>query len=189
MDGESAAYALCRPPGHHAYRDQASGFCFLNNTAVAAAHLRQKHERVAILDVDVHHGNGTQGIFYESPDVLTISIHAPTRRSSTRSYGDMPMSAARGAGVGANLNIPLPLGTNDDGYMQALGNAHQAIAAFARERWWSRSALTHRSMIRSRALPSPRKASGALALRLHGSVFQPSLSRRVATCRICSAPT
>ena len=66
MDGEDAAYALCRPPGHHAYRDLASGFCFLNNSAVAAAHLRLKHERVAILDVDVHHGNGTQGIFYES---------------------------------------------------------------------------------------------------------------------------
>lgn len=60
MDGERAVYALCRPPGHHAYRDQASGFCFLNNTAIAAAHLRLAHERVAILDVDVHHGNGTQ---------------------------------------------------------------------------------------------------------------------------------
>ena len=76
MDGEDAAYALCRPPGHHAYRDLASGFCFLNNSAVAAAQLKLKHERVAILDVDVHHGNGTQGIFYERPDVLTVSIHA-----------------------------------------------------------------------------------------------------------------
>ena len=73
MDGEDAVYALCRPPGHHAYRDQAGGFCFLNNSAIAAAHLRQKHERVAILDVDVHHGNGTQGIFYERSDVLTVS--------------------------------------------------------------------------------------------------------------------
>ena len=76
MDGEGAAYALCRPPGHHAYRDLAGGFCFLNNSAVAAAHLRLKHERVAILDIDVHHGNGTQGIFYERADVLTVSIHA-----------------------------------------------------------------------------------------------------------------
>src|ERR1700750_791873 len=75
MDGEDAAYALCRPPGHHAYRDLAGGFCFLNNSAVAAAQLKLKHERVAILDVDVHHGNGTQGIFYERPDVLTVSIH------------------------------------------------------------------------------------------------------------------
>jgi len=76
LDGEDAAYALCRPPGHHAYRDLASGFCFMNNSAIAAAHLRQRFERVAILDVDVHHGNGTQGIFYERGDVLTVSIHA-----------------------------------------------------------------------------------------------------------------
>jgi acetoin utilization deacetylase AcuC-like enzyme len=76
MDGEDATYALCRPPGHHAYRDMAGGFCFLNNSAIAAAHLRLKHERVVILDVDVHHGNGTQGIFYARPDVYTVSIHA-----------------------------------------------------------------------------------------------------------------
>ncbi len=63
MDGEDAAYALCRPPGHHSYRDMAGGFCFMNNSAIAAEHLRLKHERVAILDVDVHHGNGTPGIF------------------------------------------------------------------------------------------------------------------------------
>ncbi|MGY3361385.1 acetoin utilization deacetylase AcuC-like enzyme [Bradyrhizobium sp. GM0.4] len=76
MDGEDATYALCRPPGHHAYRDMAGGFCFLNNSGIAAAHLRQRHERVVILDVDVHHGNGTQGIFYARPDVYTVSIHA-----------------------------------------------------------------------------------------------------------------
>ena len=70
------AYALCRPPGHHAYADMAGGFCFLNNTAIAAQRLRQKHQRVAVLDVDVHHGNGTQGIFFERDDVLTVSIHA-----------------------------------------------------------------------------------------------------------------
>ena len=69
MDGEDATYALCRPPGHHAYRDMAGGFCFLNNSGIAAAHLRQRHERVVILDVDVHHGNGTQGIVYARPDV------------------------------------------------------------------------------------------------------------------------
>src|SRR5690606_11824813 len=65
LAGESHAYALCRPPGHHAYADMAGGFCFLNNTAVAAQRLRAAHQRVAIFDVDVHHGNGTQGIFYE----------------------------------------------------------------------------------------------------------------------------
>jgi acetoin utilization deacetylase AcuC-like enzyme len=130
MDGESAAYALCRPPGHHAYRDQASGFCFLNNTAVAAAHLRLKHERVAILDVDVHHGNGTQGIFYESPDVMTISIHADPAQFYPFVWGYAHERGA-GAGLGANLNIPLPLGTKDDGYMQAFCVAEKAISAFA----------------------------------------------------------
>jgi acetoin utilization deacetylase AcuC-like enzyme len=116
MDGERAAYALCRPPGHHAYRDQASGFCFLNNTAIAAAHLRLAHERVAILDVDVHHGNGTQGIFYERPDVLTISIHADPVAYYPFVWGYAHERGA-GPGLGANLNIPLPLGTGDDGYM------------------------------------------------------------------------
>jgi len=130
MDGERAAYALCRPPGHHAYRDQASGFCFLNNTAVAAAHLRLAHERVAILDVDVHHGNGTQGIFYERGDVLTISIHADPVAYYPFVWGYAHERGA-GAGLGANLNIPLPLGTGDDGYMQALARARLMLDAFA----------------------------------------------------------
>lgn len=76
LKGEALTYALCRPPGHHAYANRASGFCYLNNTALAADLLRQNHERVAVLDIDVHHGNGTQAIFYRRPDVLTVSIHA-----------------------------------------------------------------------------------------------------------------
>jgi acetoin utilization deacetylase AcuC-like enzyme len=130
MDGEDTAYALCRPPGHHAYRDQAGGFCFLNNSAVAAAHLRLKHERVAILDVDVHHGNGTQGIFYESPDVLTVSIHADPTQFYPFVWGYAHERGA-GPGLGTNLNIPLPLGTKDDGYIKALGTAQKIIASFA----------------------------------------------------------
>src|SRR5262249_35024072 len=125
-----AVYALCRPPGHHAYRDLAGGFCFLNNSAIAAEHLRQKHERVAILDVDVHHGNGTQGIFYERPDVFTISIHADPSFFYPFVWGYAHERGA-GAGLGANFNIPLPRGTGDDGYMQALATAVQAIRAFA----------------------------------------------------------
>nr|NKR04777.1 histone deacetylase family protein [Escherichia coli] len=74
---EGHAYALCRPPGHHAYADSAGGFCFLNNSAIAAARmLAATGGPVAILDIDVHHGNGTQGIFYARPDVLTVSVHA-----------------------------------------------------------------------------------------------------------------
>ena len=130
LDGEHAVYALCRPPGHHAYRDLASGFCFLNNSAIAAAHLRLRHERVAILDVDVHHGNGTQGIFYERPDVLTVSIHADPTFFNPFVWGYAHERGA-GQGLGANLNIPLPKGTGDDGYMQALAQAASAIRAFA----------------------------------------------------------
>ena len=130
MDGEDATYALCRPPGHHAYRDLASGFCFLNNSAVAAAQLKLKHERVAILDVDVHHGNGTQGIFYERPDVLTVSIHADPSSSIPFVWGYAHERGA-GPGLGANLNIPLPKGTGDDDYIKAIGEAQKTIRAFA----------------------------------------------------------
>jgi acetoin utilization deacetylase AcuC-like enzyme len=130
LDGEDATYALCRPPGHHAYRDMAGGFCFLNNSAIAAAHLRQRHERVVILDVDVHHGNGTQGIFYERPDVFTISIHADPNSYYPFVWG-YAHERGEGPGLGTNLNIPLPIGTGDDGYIVSLGIAKKAIDAFA----------------------------------------------------------
>ena len=130
MDGEDAAYALCRPPGHHAFRDVAGGFCFLNNSAIAAAHLKLRHERVAILDVDVHHGNGTQGIFYDRNDVLTVSIHVDPCGYYPYVWG-YAHERGEGAGLGANLNIPLPLGTGDDGYMPALDVARKTIEAFA----------------------------------------------------------
>ncbi len=130
LDGEDAAYALCRPPGHHAFSDIAGGFCFLNNSAVAAAQLRLKHERVAILDVDVHHGNGTQGIFYERADVLTVSIHADPAFFYPFVWGYAHERGA-GPGLGANLNIPLPKGTGDDDYIKAIGEAEKTIRAFA----------------------------------------------------------
>ena len=74
LDGAGSVYALCRPPGHHAFADMAGGFCYLNNSAIAAQRLRQGYKRIAILDVDVHHGNGTQGIFYHRDDVFTVSL-------------------------------------------------------------------------------------------------------------------
>ena len=76
LDGRGSVYALCRPPGHHAFADMAGGFCYLNNSAIAAQLLRQAYKRIVILDVDVHHGNGTQGIFYRRDDVFTVSLHA-----------------------------------------------------------------------------------------------------------------
>ncbi len=128
--GARAAYALCRPPGHHAYADQAGGFCFLNNSAIAAQRLRATHDRVAVLDVDVHHGNGTQGIFYDRADVLTVSLH-----SDPRDYYPFVLGYAHergaGAGTGYNQNVPLPKSTTDAPYLEALAHAIEHVRAFA----------------------------------------------------------
>ena len=124
-----AAYALCRPPGHHAFGDLAGGFCFLNNSAIAAQRLRDAGHRVAILDVDVHHGNGTQGVFYNRADVLTVSIHADPARFYPFFWGHA-QERGQGAGLGANLNLPLPRGTQDAEYLQALEVATTRIRAF-----------------------------------------------------------
>lgn len=130
LGGESQAYALCRPPGHHAYADMAGGFCFLNNTAIAAQRLLQKHERVAVLDVDVHHGNGTQGIFYERNDVLTVSIHADPADYYPYFWGHASEHGA-GKGQNFNLNLPLPLGSADAPWLDAGEKALSRIRDFA----------------------------------------------------------
>lgn len=122
-------YALSRPPGHHAFCDLAGGFCFLNNSAIAAQRLLGRGMRPAILDVDVHHGNGTQGIFYRRSDVLTVSIHADPARFYPFFWGHA-QERGEGDGMGASLNLPLPRGTNDDGYMSALDKALKRIDAF-----------------------------------------------------------
>jgi acetoin utilization deacetylase AcuC-like enzyme len=104
------AYVLCRPPGHHAEPDQARGFCLFNNVAVAAAHLieRRQLRRVAVVDFDVHHGNGTEKIFYSDPRVLVISIH----QDNLYPLGSGAMeSRGAGAGEGFNMNIPVPPGS------------------------------------------------------------------------------
>jgi len=130
-DGAGAAYALCRPPGHHAYPDMAGGFCFLNNTAIAAQHLLTRGLRPAILDVDVHHGNGTQAVFDHRADVLTVSLHADPARFYPFFWGHAD-ERGLGEGTGYNLNIPLARGTGDDAYLRALeGRAASRIEAFA----------------------------------------------------------
>jgi acetoin utilization deacetylase AcuC-like enzyme len=129
LGGARVAYALCRPPGHHAYADMAGGFCYLNNVAIAAALARRVHRRVAILDVDVHHGNGTQGIFYERADVLFVSLHADPANYYPFFAGYAAERGA-GAGEGANLNLPLPHGTGDAGYLAALEQGLAAIRSF-----------------------------------------------------------
>lgn len=130
VKGERTAYALCRPPGHHAYADRAGGFCYLNNSALAAQHLREMHDRVAILDVDVHHGNGTQSIFYNRGDVLTISIHADPGDFYPFYWG-YAEEKGEGEGEGCNLNLPVPVGSGDDVWLQAVNRALDKIQSYS----------------------------------------------------------
>ncbi|MBX5440818.1 MAG: class II histone deacetylase [Solirubrobacteraceae bacterium] len=113
------AYALVRPPGHHAEAELARGYCLFANTALSAMHAREALgvDRVAIVDWDVHHGNGTEDAFYEDPAVLTISIHADELFPAGRGFVE---HNGRGAGEGANLNIPLPDGCGHDAYLAAM---------------------------------------------------------------------
>ncbi|GAC1667482.1 MAG: histone deacetylase family protein [Candidatus Limnocylindrales bacterium] len=128
LSGESAAYGLCRPPGHHAARSMAGGYCFFNNAAIAAESIvRRTGERVAILDVDYHHGNGTQQVFWRRGDVLYVSLHADPERQYPFFLGRAD-EVGEGQGSGANLNIPLPAGTDDEAYLVALDRGLTAIA-------------------------------------------------------------
>ena len=129
LSGAKSGYALCRPPGHHAFGEMAGGFCFMNNSAIATQQLRQAGKRVAILDIDVHHGNGTQGIFYDCDDVLTVSLHADPQRFYPFFWGH---SHERGSGRGSgfNLNIPLARHTPDASYLEALKVALEHIDIF-----------------------------------------------------------
>jgi acetoin utilization deacetylase AcuC-like enzyme len=125
------AYSLGRPPGHHAGRDFYGGFCYLNHAAVAAKYLQGKaNGRVATLDIDYHHGNGTQEIFYSDPTVLSCSLHADPRQDYPFYWG---AANERGDGDadGTNVNLPLPIGTTDAAYLKSLEKALQAIADFA----------------------------------------------------------
>jgi len=131
--GENSAFALCRPPGHHAGRDYFGGYCFLNNAAAAAQGFRTAGaSKVAILDIDYHHGNGTQDIFYDRQDVLTVSIHAdPTLEYPY--YWGFADEKGQGTGQGFNLNLPLPIGTTFEGYSQMLDASLTRIAQFGAE--------------------------------------------------------
>jgi acetoin utilization deacetylase AcuC-like enzyme len=129
LSGDRFAYALCRPPGHHAFADAAGGFCYLNNVAIAVEHLRRVHDRIAVLDIDAHHGNGTQEIFYRRRDVLTVSIHVDPLRFYPYFWG---YAHERGAddGLGFNLNLPLPRESGDDAFLEALAAASSAIERY-----------------------------------------------------------
>jgi len=130
LAGASLAYALCRPPGHHAGRNLIGGYCFFNNAAIVAESLVARGAaKVAILDVDFHHGNGTQQIFWQRGDVLYVSLHGDPGGTYPYYSG---FASERGAdgGAGANLNLPLPPGTDGDVYLAALTDGLHAIATF-----------------------------------------------------------
>lgn len=130
VQGDRAAFALSRPPGHHAGADFFGGYCFLNNAALAAQHLRDAGmAKVAVLDIDYHHGNGTQAIFYDRPDVFFASIHGDPRTEYPFYLGHADETGS-GAGQGANLNIPLPRGTDFARWSAALDHSLQAIQSF-----------------------------------------------------------
>lgn len=129
-NGAKATFCCSRPPGHHAGPDFMGGYCFLNNAAVAAQVLQnQSAQRVAILDVDYHHGNGTQSIFYDRSDVLFVSIHGDPRTEYPFYLGHADETGA-GEGEGFNLNLPLPAGTGAERWFDALDHACTRIAAF-----------------------------------------------------------
>ncbi|CAD5280983.1 Acetylpolyamine amidohydrolase [Bosea sp. 62] len=129
-EGARSVYALCRPPGHHAGSDRAMGFCYLNNAAIAAQELRRSFDRVAILDVDVHHGNGTQEIFYGRGDVYFASIHGDPDQYYPFYWGYADQ-AGEGEGLGATLNVPFPVGSGDGPFLDALATALAGIRRFA----------------------------------------------------------
>ena len=129
LQGGRSAFVLTRPPGHHAGHDFFGGYCFLNNAAIAAQVLRDGGlERVAVLDIDYHHGNGTQAIFYERADVFFASVHGDPRTEYPYYLGYADERGS-GAGLGANLNLPLPRGTGFGRWREALAAARAAIAA------------------------------------------------------------
>jgi acetoin utilization deacetylase AcuC-like enzyme len=128
LAGGGSAFSLCRPPGHHAYTDRCSGFCYLNNAAIAAEVLRRKFARVAIIDFDTHHGDGTQAIFYHRADVLYGSVHTDPSAYYPHfaGYAD---ETGTGAGEGANINLPLPFHANDDAFVGANARLCEALKA------------------------------------------------------------
>ncbi len=129
LGGSPMAYALCRPPGHHSYRDLAGGFCYLNNAAIAAQDMLREMDKVAIIDIDVHHGNGTQGIFYDRCDVFFGSVHADPNAFYPffAGYAD---ETGTGAGANLTMNRPLPLASGDADFIVAVEELVAAIAAY-----------------------------------------------------------
>jgi len=130
QNDETSVFSLCRPPGHHASSDLAGGYCYMNNAAIAAqAHLDFGANRVALLDIDYHHGNGSQSIFYDRKDVLYTSLHARPEDEYPFLTG-YSNEVGTGLGKGYNLNLPMPIGTAFDTYKSALETALERIKSY-----------------------------------------------------------
>jgi acetoin utilization deacetylase AcuC-like enzyme len=134
LAGEEAAYAAARPPGHHAGRGFFGGSCYLNNAAVAVETLIDGGvSRVGVVDLDAHHGNGTQEIFYHRGDVLYVSIHVDPGEGWFPHFVGFADETGVGDGAGANLNLPVPPGSGSRPWLEAIGRAMRTITAFAPE--------------------------------------------------------
>ena len=131
LDEEKSVFALCRPPGHHASKDQYGGYCFFNNAAIAAEKLKEKGaKRIFILDIDFHHGNGTQAIFYDRSDVFFVSLHGDPKDAFPHFLGHADEKGS-GEGVGYNCNYPMPPGTPYDIWTKSLDDSISKIQYFS----------------------------------------------------------
>jgi acetoin utilization deacetylase AcuC-like enzyme len=134
LAGEPVAYACTRPPGHHATRTAYGGSCYLNNAAVAVQYLRDNgSQRAAVVDIDAHHGNGAQAIFWEREDVLTVSVHADPADGWFPHFLGFANERGAGRGEGANVNLPLPAGTGDEAWLAAVAHAGDTVRAYGAE--------------------------------------------------------
>ncbi|MBW7471439.1 histone deacetylase family protein [Marinobacter sp. M216] len=127
--GDRTSYAVCRPPGHHARKDAAGGFCYLNNAAIAAEHMKSRFPRIAILDTDMHHGQGIQEIFYDRSDVLYVSIHGDPTNFYPVVTG-FENERGEGEGFGYNINMPMPHGASEDDFFEKLDESMAAIKLY-----------------------------------------------------------
>ncbi|MBN2789247.1 MAG: histone deacetylase family protein [Candidatus Delongbacteria bacterium] len=132
LRGDKSVYALCRPPGHHSGKEFYGGFCYLNNSAISAKYILEKTQdkKIAILDLDYHHGNGTQDIFYDTNEVLYVSIHADPKFDYPYSWGTKNETGT-GKGKGYNINLPLDLGCDEKTYLSTLDTAISKINEFS----------------------------------------------------------
>lgn len=132
LAGDRIAYGLSRPPGHHAYKNATNGFCFFNNAAIAAQHLRQHFDKVTVLDIDTHAANGTLDIFYDRADVQVVSLHVDPSDYPPY-YVGYPHETGEGAGLGATCNVTLPHGADEPAVLKGFQTCIEAIENFVPE--------------------------------------------------------